>query len=114
MKVAVAILVQVESIGRKTFPSSSPLDVEGWQKLKKVAHWRSSELHGVRLGSLKMAMEMAKLGESPFFVLSDLVMDEDMGQAMGPALFDLPIVDLGLGQAHLKQARSPGPKQGGD
>lgn len=54
---------------------------------------------------------MAMRGEFPFSILSDPVVDEDVGQAMGLALSDLPMVDLGSGQAHLKQARSLGPKQ---
>lgn len=50
-------------------------------------------------------------GESAFSAPVDSEMDENVGRALGLVQFDLPMMDLGLGQAHLKRARCLGPKR---
>lgn len=55
-------------------------------------------------------VEMSMRGESAFSILVDSEMGKDVGRALRPAQADLPMLDFGLGQAHLKWVRSPGPK----
>lgn len=76
----------------------------------KVARWRSLELRGVWLGSFNSVVEMSEQGESPFSILVDTVMDEDVDRAMELAHSDLPMLNSVSVQAHLKRAHSPRPK----
>lgn len=52
-------------------------------------------------------------GESAFSALVDSKMCEDLGLALGPAQYDLIMMDLGSGQAYLKRAYSLRPKKRG-